>query len=127
MIFTETDTGPWWITTQEGRDARKHDISHDPLPGAVIKLANRIKFQLARRALNDEAGITVEDPLWAMEKLKEIANTYGISLQYAKARITKGWSMKPNDSYKFCGSKDGSILVRSVWHINRTKPQAPGL
>ncbi len=93
MIFTETDTGPWWITTQEGSEARKHDIIHDPLPGAAIKLANRTKVQLAR-ALNDEADIAV-DPLRLMDELKEIANTHGVSLQYAKARITEGWSMKP--------------------------------
>ncbi|KAI2497985.1 hypothetical protein MHU86_16483 [Fragilaria crotonensis] len=109
MIFSETDAGLWWITMQEGREAWKHDIIHDPLPGAAIKLANRTKVQLAR-TLNDEAGIAV-DPLWPMDELKEIANTHRISLQYAKARITEGWSMKPKDSYKFCGSEDGSILI----------------
>ena len=94
MVDTETDLGPWWITTQEGREARRHDIRHDPLPGATpIKLANRTKVQVAC-ALKDEAGITV-DPLRPMDELKDIANIHGISLQYPKAQITEGRSMKP--------------------------------
>jgi hypothetical protein len=93
MVYSETDAGPWWIVTQEGREAQRYNIIHDPLPGAAIKLANRTKKAQLARALNDEAGIAV-DPLWPMDEIKEIANTHGISLQYPKARITEGWSMK---------------------------------
>jgi hypothetical protein len=141
MVYSETDAGPWWIVTQEGREAQRYDIIHDPLPGAAIKLANRTKAQLAR-ALNDEAGIAV-DPLRPMDEIKEIlANTHGISLQYPKARITEGWSMKakgllqilwergwinPGECMAFKQDKNaGRIVNTSFYTINGRKDPRTG-
>lgn len=93
MVFEENDDGPWWITSHEGREARRHDIVHAPIDGETPKLANRTKIQLTN-ALRDEAGITV-DPLRPLNEIKEFANLHGIDLQYHKPTITEGWHGKP--------------------------------
>jgi hypothetical protein len=93
MVFEENDEGPWWITTPEGRETRRHDILREQVEGTTLKLTNRTKLQLAN-ALKDEAGVTV-DPLRPMDEIKEIAILHGVDLQYQKTQITEGWYMKP--------------------------------
>jgi hypothetical protein len=93
MVFDDNHDGPWWITTAEGREARRYDVLHASPDGVAPKLANRTKQQLAN-ALRDEAGITV-DPLRPMSEIKEYAERHGINLQYEKTRVTEGWQGKP--------------------------------
>ena len=93
MTFDDDHDGPWWITTVEGREARRYDVLHTSPDGVAPMLANRTKQQLAN-ALREKAGITA-DPLRPMSKIKEYAERRGINLQYKKTRVTEGWQGKP--------------------------------
>ena len=90
MVFEEHHDGPWWMTTLEGREARRRDILHAPTEdGTTTKLTNRTKLQLAN-ALRDKAGVTV-DPFRPLNEIKEFANRHSVDLQYRKAHIMEGW------------------------------------
>ena len=54
MVFEPDDIGPWWFSTDEIQESRRHDI----IDNNSFKMVNRTRAQLAQ-ALKD-AGITVE-------------------------------------------------------------------
>ncbi len=140
MVFEDGDNGPWWMLSEEGREARRLDI-HAPADNvSTTKLANRTKLQLAN-ALKEEAGVTV-DPLRPMNEIKEYASRHGVDLQYRKIHVTEGWLGKPKgllqilwergwiDPCKCASSKQdkiaGTIAITSFYTVNGRKDPQTG-
>ena len=70
MVFEPDGIGPWWYSTEEIRESRRHDI----IDHNSFIMVNRTRAQLAQ-ALTD-GGITV-DSSPAANKLKEFAVQHG--------------------------------------------------
>ncbi len=89
MVFEGSDNGPWWMLSEEGREAWRLDIYAPADNVGRTKLANRMKLQLAN-APKEETGVTV-DPLRPMNEIKEYAIRHRVDLQYCKIHLTEGW------------------------------------
>ncbi|KAI2491822.1 hypothetical protein MHU86_22728 [Fragilaria crotonensis] len=87
MVFEPDDVGPWWFSTDEIRESRRHDI----IDNDNFKMVNRTRAQLAL-ALKD-AGIDV-DSARPVNELKVFAVQHGIALQQRKVHTVEGWQGK---------------------------------
>jgi hypothetical protein len=76
MVFEPDDIGPWWFSTDEIQESRRHDI----IDNNSFKMVNRTRAQLAQ-ALKD-AGITVESSRPANE-----LKGHNFLLKYLRAQV----------------------------------------
>ena len=88
MVVKPTDSGPWYLKTDE-REARRHDT-----PTGKIKIVERTKQQLVGELT--AAGVSLQRNCnHSRKQLQEFATNNGISLRVNKEEVIQGWEGKP--------------------------------